>query len=265
MSKNDTVQTVSKSFRILEILSLNPWQGVSEIARSLSSQKSTVYRLLNTLKKEGYIIQDNGTEKYSLSLKLFSLGANMVNNLDVTKAAQPQIIKLSKASSETIHLCTIDNAQIIYLQKVESPHSLQVKMMSRIGQSTPFYCTGVGKVLLAYQSEEMIQTYLNTTDLRRFTDHTITGKNALKAELESVRTRGYAYDDEEHEIGVRCAAAPIFNQAGTIIAALSVSGPTVRIHDGKLIEIRNLVTAAANEISAEMGYLSSMGIVRQEA
>jgi IclR family KDG regulon transcriptional repressor len=254
MTKNDTVQMVSRAFKILEVLSVNPWQGVSELARSLSCQKSTVFRLLNTLKKDGFIIQDKGTEKYSLSLKLFSLGANTVNNLDLTQAAQPMITRLSQASKETIHLCTIDNDQIVYLQKIESPHSLQVIMMSRIGQSTPFYCTGVGKALLAYQSEEKILHYLHHTTLKRFTYRTITDKDALLTELEAVCRSGYAYDNEEHEIGVRCVAAPIFNQAGTIIAALSVSGPTVRIYDGKLTEIRELVTQAAQDISAKMGY-----------
>ena len=255
MAKNgDTVRTVSKAFKILEILSFNPGQGVSDLARSLSSQKSTVFRLLNTLKEEGFVVQDKETEKYSLSLKLFSLGANTVNKLDVTQAAQSVINRLSQESAETIHLCTIDNDQIVYLQKIESRHSLQVIMMSRIGQSTPFYCTGVGKVLMAHQPEERIQRYLRDNTLTRFTGNTIVDKDALKAELNAVRIRGYAYDNEEHELGVRCVAAPIFNQAGAIIAALSVSGPTVRILDDKLVEIRELVTMAAGEISAKMGY-----------
>ena len=262
MAKNDTVQTVSRSFKILEILSLTPWQGVSELARALSCQKSTIFRLLNTLKCEGFVIQDKATEKYSLSLKLFTLGANTVNNLDLTQAARPVVTRLSQESAETVHLCTIDNDQIVYLQKIESPHSLQVIMMSRIGQSTPFYCTGVGKVLMAYQSEEKILRYLKGTFLRRFTDQTITGKEEFLAELEAVRERGYACDNEEHELGVRCVAAPIFSQAGSIIAALSVSGPTVRICDDKLAELKDMVTAAAQDISSKMGYFPSLGIIR---
>ena len=260
MTKNDTVQTVSKAFKILELLSFTPWQGVSELARSLSCQKSTVYRLLNTLKKEGYIIQDKETEKYSLSLKLFSLGANTVNNLDLTEAARPVLTRLSQASKETIHLCTVDNDQIVYLQKIESPHSLQVNMMSRIGQSTPFYCTGVGKMLLAYQPKEKIVRYLDNTELERYTEHTITVKNLLMAELQAIRSSGYACDNEEHELGVRCVAAPIFNQAGDIIAALSVSGPTIRIYDDKMAELKELVITAARNISNQMGYFPSSEI-----
>ena len=257
MAKHDTVQVVSKAFKILEILSIKSWQGVSELARSLSCQKSTIFRILNTLRKEGFIIQDKENEKYALTLKLFTLGATTVNNLDLTQSTRPVIIRLSQASKETIHLCTIDNDQLVYLQKIESPHSLQVNMMSRIGQSTPFYCTGVGKVLLAYQPEEKILLYLRSNSLKRFTANTITKKIALRAELMGVRTKGYAYDNEEHEIGVRCVAAPIFNQAGTVIAALSVSGPTVRINDAKLAEIRQLVVLATKEISAKMGYFAS--------
>ncbi len=252
--KNDTVQTVSNALKILEILSNTPKSGVSELARILCCQKGTVFRLLNTLKKEGYITQDEESEKYSLTLKLFKIGSNTVNNLDFNKTSLPVITRLSKLSSETIHLCTLENGQLVYLQKIESTYALKVAMMSQIGHSTPLYCTGVGKVLLAYQNVEKIQQYLRDTKFEKFTEYTIVDPQDLTIELEKVRSSGIAYDNEEHELGVRCVAAPIFNQTGNTIAALSISGPTVRMVDEKLKLMRELVKNAASEISSKIGY-----------
>ena len=252
--KKDTVQVVSNALKILEILSTAPKCGVSELARTLGCQKGTVFRLLRTLKNEGYITQDDESGKYSLTLKLFKIGSNTVNNLDLNMVSLPIITRLSQLSSETIHLCVIENDQLVYLQKIESTHALKVTMMSRVGQSTPLYCTGVGKVLLAYQNIEKIQRYFQNTKFEKFTEHTIVDQYDLTIELEKVRSTGIAYDNEEHELGVRCVAAPIFNQEGNAIAALSISGPTVRMVNTKLKLMRELVKNAALEISVKIGY-----------
>ena len=252
--KNSSIQTVSNALKILEILSNTPKCGVSELARTLNCQKGSVYRLLSTLKNEGYVKQDAESEKYSLTLKLFKIGFNTINNLDLNKVALPIITQLSKLTSETIHLCVIENDQLVYLQKIESTHALKVAMMSRVGQSTPLYCTGVGKVLLAHQNIEKIKLYLMNTKFQKFTRHTIVDPHKLTIELEKVRISGIAYDNEEHELGVRCVAAPIFDQVGNTIAALSIAGPTVRMLDKKMNLLRDLVKNAASEISAGIGY-----------
>ena len=252
--KQGSVQAVASALKILEVLSATPKCGVSELARTLNCQKGTVFRLLNTLKNEGYITQDEENEKYSLTLKLFKIGSSTVNNLDFNKAALPIITRLSQVSSETIHLCTIENDQLVYIQKIESTYALKVTMLSRIGESTPFYCTGVGKVLLAYQNIEKIQQYIQNTKFQKFTDHTIVDPYDLTLELERIRATGIAHDNEEHELGVKCVAAPIFNQSGNVIAALSISGPSVRMIDEKLKLMRELVKNAAFEISAKIGY-----------
>jgi DNA-binding IclR family transcriptional regulator len=252
--RNNSVQAVSNALKILEILSNTPKYGVSELARILGCQKGSVFRLLSTLKNEGYITQDEENEKYSLTLKLFKIGSNTVNNLDLNTVAFPIITRLSKLTSETIHRCIIENNQLIYLQKIESTHALKVTMMSRVGQSTPLYCTGVGKVLLAYQNIDTIQKYIQSTQFEKFTEHTVVDPQELTIELEKVRSYGIAYDNEEHELGVRCVAAPIFDQEGTILAALSISGPTVRMIDEKLKLMRELVKNATFEISTKLGY-----------
>ena len=255
MIKSNTIQTVSNALRILEIMSYTPECGVSELARTLSCQKGTIFRLLNTLKNEGYIVQDEKSEKYSLTLKLFKVGSNTINDLDFNKVSFPIISRLSKLSSETIHLCVMENDQLVYLHKIESTHELKVAMMSQVGKSTPLYCTGVGKVFLAYQNIEKTQWYLQNTKMEKFTQYTIVNPHELIIELEKVRSAGLSYDNEEHELGVRCVAAPIFNQAGDIIAALSISGPTVRMIDEKLNLFRELIKNSASEISYKMGFI----------
>ncbi|MDL2229335.1 helix-turn-helix domain-containing protein [Treponema sp. OttesenSCG-928-L16] len=255
MKNSDTVQAVSNALKILEILSDSAKGGASDIARAIGCQKSTAFRLLQTLREAGYIVQDETDEKYSLSLKLFRIGSSAVNNLDLNKEALPVITRLSQLTSETIHLCTIDNDQLVYLQKIESTYALKVSMMSRVGQSTPFYCTGVGKVLLAYQDAEKIQHYLRNTMFERFTESTITNSLELAAELERIRVSGFAYDNEEHELGVQCVAAPVFDRQGKILAAVSISGPSIRLANEKLDSFRDLVQSAAREISVKMGFI----------
>jgi len=252
--KNGSIQAVSNTLKILEILSATQKCGISELAKDLDCQKGTVFRLLSTLKNEGYITQDEENKKYSLTLKLFKIGSNMVNSLDLNKVVLPIITRLSELTSETIHLCIMENGQLVYLHKIESTYALKVTMKSRVGQSTPLYCTAVGKVLLAHQSIDTIQRYLKNTQFENFTENTIVEPQDLTIELEKVRSSGIAYDNEEHELGVCCVAAPIFDQTGKILAALSISGPSVRMNDEKLKLMRELVKNAASEISAKVGY-----------
>jgi DNA-binding IclR family transcriptional regulator len=126
-------------------------------------------------------------------------------------------------------------------------------MSSRVGQSAPIYCTGVGKLLLAHAPPEQVERILARGELRRYTEHTITDRAKLAAELEGIRRRGFALDDEEHEVGVRCVAAPVRNNQGAAIAALSISLPSVRLPDSEIPRYRELVTTAAQEISRKIG------------
>ncbi|HSV57108.1 MAG TPA: IclR family transcriptional regulator C-terminal domain-containing protein [Magnetospirillaceae bacterium] len=252
--RNGTVQAVGKAVSILEHLACCGESGVSDLARAIGGQKSTVFRLLATLKDTGYILQDPETERYYLSLKLFRIGSGAIRRLDIDKAALTVVGRLAKMTSETVHLCILDSDQVLYLHKIESTYSLKVAMASRIGGLTPLYCTGVGKTLLAWQDDDYIRKYLRGADLVRHTERTITDPMALASELQKIRLAGYAYDDEEHELGVRCAAAPIFDMHGQIAAALSVSGPSVRLTDRQMETFRELVKDSAAEISSRLGY-----------
>lgn len=250
----DEVQSVVKTLSVLEALAAEGELGLTELAVKVGSHKSTMYRFMCTFCELGYVRRDPETERYSLTLKIFELGTSVYESVSLVKLASPVLARLSASTKETIHLAVLDDSRLVYLSKIESTYALRVSMQSRVGFSAPEYCTGVGKILLAWADAGRLETYLSTCDFARFTDKTITDRLEFAAELQAIRNRGWALDDEEHECGVRCVAAPIRNRNGAVVAALSISGPTVRLVDDRLEVLRGLVIAAALEISGELGY-----------
>lgn len=246
------IRSVDRALTILNILqeSKEPL-GVTEIGLKMGIHKSSVYRILNTLAKKGYVSQDPRTERYSLGLKLVELGMIVLERMEIREIARPHLKFLMEASKEVAHLVALQDGEAIYIDKYEYPGP--VKMASRIGARIPLYCTAVGKVLLAYQSEEYVNNVI-AKGLRRRTPNTITDPTKLKEELEHVRTNGYACDIEENEVGIRCVAAPIFNHLGKVVFACSISGLVMTMTESKIKECAELVRDAGKEISAAIGY-----------
>lgn len=248
------VQSVVKTLNILEALAAEGELGLTELAAKIGSHKSTVYRFMCTFCEMGYARRDPETERFSLTLKVFELGMGVFERINLAKLAAPVLSRLSATTQETIHLAILDDIHLVYLSKVESTHNLRVSMGSRVGLTAPVYCTGVGKVLLAWADPARIQAYLSQCDFQRYTDNTITDRLKFAAELQSIRNQGWAIDNEEHEYGVCCVAAPIRDSKGTVVAALSISGPTIRLDSGRLEVLRGLVISSAKEISQHLGY-----------
>lgn len=253
----DEVQAVARTLRILEVLAAEGELGLTDLAARVGVHKSTLYRFMCTLCDRGYARRDPDTERFSLRLKLFEIGSSVYARLDLVKLAMPTLERLSSATQETVHLAILDDGQLVYLSKIESPRSLRVSMQSRVGLTAPAYCTGIGKALLAWSDTEFLEGYLKRCEFVRYTEHTIPDRLRLAAELQTIRNRGWAMDDEEHEYGVRCVAAPVREKGGGVVAALSIAGPTVRMGRGRLESTRTLVCEAADEISAALGYSRS--------
>jgi IclR family KDG regulon transcriptional repressor len=253
MAGLEPVKAVNKTICLLEALAQEKELGVTDLAERAGMHKSTVYRFLSSLKELGYVRQNAANERYSLTLKLFELGSSVLGRMELWEQAHPILEQLAEQTHETIHLAVLDDGSLVYLGKIESTQALRVSMSSRIGQSAPTYCTGVGKLLLAYAPPEQVERILKREGLRRFTDHTITDRSLLAKELESIRQNGFAIDDEEHEVGVRCVAAPVRNRHGATIAALSISLPSVRLPNSEIPRFREFVTTAAGEISRRIG------------
>jgi IclR family KDG regulon transcriptional repressor len=253
-NKPDEVQAVARTLRILEVLAAEAELGLTDLADRVGMHKSTLYRFMSTLCDLGYAHRDPGTERFSLKLKIFEIGASVYARLDLVKLAAPCLERLSSATQETVHLAILDDGQLVYLSKIESTRALRVSMQSRVGMTAPAYCTGVGKALLAWTDTEFLDGYLKRCHFVPYTEKTIPDRLRLAAELQIIRNRGWAVDDEEHEYGVRCVAAPVRENGGAVVAALSISGPTIRMGPDRLESVRSLVCEAADEISAALGH-----------
>ena len=239
----DSVSSVLKVFGILQALGEEREIGITELSQRVMMSKSTVYRFLQTMKTLGYVAQEGESEKYSLTLKLFELGARALQNVDLIRSADIQMREISRLTKETIHLGALDEDSIVYIHKIDSMYNL--RMYSRIGRRNPLYSTAIGKVLLAWRDR---------VEYKRSTERTITSTEALLPVLDQVREQGYGEDNEEQEEGLRCIAVPVFDRFGVVIAGLSISFPTLRFSEERLQEYVAMLHTAARKISAQMGY-----------
>ncbi|MFZ5754491.1 MAG: IclR family transcriptional regulator [Bacillota bacterium] len=253
MDNGNHIRSVVKALSIIDILAAARGElALAEIAIQLNQAKSTVYGILATLRDFGYVEQSPFTGKYKLGLRLFEVGSVVANRWDVRGAAAPHIQKLVEVLQETVHLVVLDKGEVLYIDKRESSQSLRI--VSQIGIRLPAYCTGVGKVLLAYLPTCEIRRIIGGKALQSFTNKTITDFRKLEAELARIRELGYAVDNEEFMDGLRCIAAPIRDYNAKVCSAVSVSGPVSRFSGENFTRAVTLVTQTAAAISADLGF-----------
>lgn len=254
---NNLVQTIERTSLILDILGQSP-QGISirDLSEKIKLPKGTTHRLISSLTYLGYARQDPKTRNYFLGLKLVELGNLLLSQLDLRKEAEPFIRDLAERTKETVHMVFLDRGEIVYIDKVELDHNPSgLRMASRVGLRNPAHSSAVGKVLLSHLSEEELDDLLVEKGLPKRTENTITDRVKLKEHLKVVRTLGYAVDDEENERGIRCVAAPIFNEMGRAVAAISISGPAFRITKKVIQEtLKKEVMETAFKISERLGF-----------
>ena len=249
----DTVQSVERTLSILEVLSdYSEGLGVTDISEKVELHKSTVYRLLSTLINKDYVTQDKETNRYKITFKLYELGNKRIEKMNILSASKLYSKKLMESVNEVVHLVVREGNKIVYIDKVEANNT--IRMASSIGKRSPMYCTSVGKAILAYLPVQEVEEVWNISKVEKLTKYTITNFEDLNRELNMVKEKGYAIDNEENEMGVRCVGAPIFNRFGEIEGAISISGPAIRITDEKLETMANEVIKHANLISMELGY-----------
>ncbi len=249
----ELVQSVDRTLTLLEVLSdYSDGLGITEISDLVGLHKSTVHRLLSTLIYKGYVVQDEESSKYKITFKLFELGSKKVHKLDLLKISRPYTKMLMESVNEVVHLIIREETDIVYIDKVEANNT--ISMASRIGKRNPLYCTATGKAILAFLPEDEVLKVWNSSKIVKLTKNTNIDFILFKKELQEVKKNGYAIDDEENEMGVKCVGAPIFNMSGDVVAAISVSGPITRITDEKIDFISNEVIKTTNLISKEMGY-----------
>jgi IclR family KDG regulon transcriptional repressor len=237
---------------VLEALADEKQLGVSELAVRLDIHKSTVYRFLSSLQTLGYVRQNEENEKYVLSFKILDLAGRILAGIDVRQAARPIMEQISDKTRETVHLATLDQDEVIYIDKIDSSQPL--RMHSYVGQKIPIHASALGKVLLAWGPERLLGDLLKKGNLKRFTDTSITEPEALRKEIQKIHGQGFAEDREESVPGVRCVAAPIRNADGSAVAAISISLPVLRYIKGKMPTLQKMVCEGAIQISERMGF-----------
>jgi len=251
---NYPIKVLTKTFAVLETLLENKSpMSMSEISEKLNFYPSTVHRILDTLKYGGYVEQNPNNQKYQLGLKLIELGMAKINQIDLVKEAGPFLKELAKNCNETVHLAILEDINVLYLAKEES--SQTIRMISYVGKRAPLHCTGLGKVLLANLPLQDRDKIIDRIELSRLTKNTITDKVKLCEELDMIKEKGFALDEEENENDVRCIAAPIRDYKGKVIAAISVSSPVYRLNKIKQDYIKEALINASQDISSCIGFI----------
>ncbi|MGQ9778952.1 MAG: IclR family transcriptional regulator [Bacillota bacterium] len=251
-----SVRSVKRALQILSLFNPNKMEwGITEMSRALGVAKSVVHRLVTTFEQEGFLVQNPENGKYRLSIKLFELGSLVITTMDLRRIALPLVEELSRRCGETVHVGILDGTDVISIEEAETVHTLRPAIF--IGKRAPLYCTAIGKALLAFLPKAERKRIIGLIRFTRFTPNTITDPESLEKELAAVRMRGYAVDDEEHDIGVRCVGVPILGRQGDAVASVSISGPSVRITREKIPVLAEELKRTALDISRAMGYTGS--------
>lgn len=249
-----TVQSVERTLDIVEALSSNKdGIGVTELSKALNLHKSTVHRLLTTLMVRKYVEQDSETGKYRLSVKLFELGNAVLSKLNMRTHAIPFLRELRERYGETVQLSIVDQNEVLYIDVLESNEKIGVK--AKIGERAPLYCTAAGKVYLAYLPEERIYEVIKEAEFKPFTSRTLTTRDALKAQLQGAREKGWSVDDGEFEEDLRCVSAAIRNYRGRVIACISIPVPASRFTIAAMEDLGRAVKETADKISYSVGFM----------
>lgn len=242
-------QSLERALQALEDLADGP-VSIGEIARRLDVHHSTALRMLHTLRSRDFVDkQEDG--RYRLASGLFSLGFRALEQIDLRTIAAPHIRALSERTTETVHLGVIEKNNVVYIDKVESHHP--VRMYSRVGILAPLYCTGIGKVILAFLDEDRREQLVGAIPFERHTDRTLITPDQLREDLDLSHQRGFARDDEEHETGIHCVAAPLFGVDGSVVGAISLSAPTSRVDRERLLSFVPDLLEHSAAISSELG------------
>jgi DNA-binding IclR family transcriptional regulator len=249
------IRSLERALRLLEALSDgNTWK-LSELSDRLGLNSSTAYRLLATLLENDYVERDKLSGGYRIGLACLEL-ARAYNRGDIRQNARPAMESLRDRTKESVHLGILNGWEVVYLEKLDGLHAIGL-MSSRVGGRAPSYCTGLGKMLLAHQDAEKARQHFEETGLHGYTDVTITDLDQLMNHMVQVREQNYALDLAEHEREVHCIAAPVHDVDGSVVAAISISGPAARIDvEDSGQDLIYMVQQAAAEISHRLGYIS---------
>lgn len=247
-------QSIEKMFEIIEAMADSKGSmRLKDISIEVNYPASTVLRMLSSLMENGYVTQDSETSKYSLSLKFCRIGEAVKSQFRIREIVRPFLVELSERCLESACLAIEHDMTVVYLDVVEGQDKM-LRTLQRIGKNAPLHSTGIGKLLLLNYDSAALDGFIMARGLQQLTCNTITTKEALLTELDSVRNLGYAFDNEECELGAKCIAAPIHDYSGKVIAGISISGPISRMNPDNSKNIIQNLLEISDSISEKLGY-----------
>ena len=250
--KGESASSIGRVFAILGAIGDSGQIGISELSQRLGMSKTTVHRVVQTLKALGYVTQEIETERYRLTIRLFELGAKALESVDLVREADVEMRRIGAVTREAVHLGAFDEDAIIYIHKIDADYGL--RMQSRIGRRNPLHSTAIGKVLLAWMDPADAREVLSHVEFRKSTQKTLSSAEAVLSILPRVREQGYGEDNEEQEEGLQCLAVPVFDRFGRVIAGLSISFPTMRCGADTKSHYVTLLRQSGLAISTRLGY-----------
>jgi len=250
---NYTIQSVSHALDVIEQFNGERDElGVTELSKRLKLHKNNVFRLLATLEARGYIEQNKATDNYRLGIRCLQLGQNYLGQIGLLRQARPILETVARSSHEMAFVAVLRRGAVIPLDAVESDQA--VRLVARVGDALPLHCTAVGKVHLAFASEDELRELLSD-DLPKFTDRTIGDRPALTQKLKQIATQGYAVEAGEFAVDASAVAAPVRDYTRNVVGSLAIAGPSYRVSDERIkSEIAPLIVKAAADLSSRLGY-----------
>lgn len=249
------IQSLERGITTLLFLSKRRTAGVTEVAKELDVNKSTAFRILETLASFNMVVQDQATAKYKLGPGILRLSDQLVKGLNIISVAKPLMIRLVNETGESSHLCMLSNDSAVVIEQIMTDSRLTVS--AKIGNTEPVYCSSVGKCLIAFCDREKRESIISNIELVPFTKNTITDREKLLFELDLIVERGYAVDDGEMSEDIICIAAPVYNHEGRVLYSIGISGPKSRIKGNGIRILAEKIIYTAGKISEQLGYIQN--------
>ena len=253
--ESDTILgTLDKGLHVLIVLSEAPGSGLTltELCAQVGMHRTTMFRILATLQTRDFVTRDEDSGRYQIGLRVLGLASGLLRRLDIRQIARPVLQELRQRTQELVYLTVLDHGEVVTVESFDS--NQMISLRADIGDRRPAYCSASGKAILAYLPEAEVDRIL-AAGMPALTQRTITSPAVMHHHLAEIRSRGFAFDDEERMEGLRCVAAPIFNADGYALGATSIAVPLMRAPWPRLHELAHEITVAASEISQQLGHV----------
>jgi IclR family acetate operon transcriptional repressor len=250
-SGGTTIQALDRGLTVLRTLAEENGRGLSDLAQILDLPVSTLHRILLTLEGQRFVRFDEPTQTWNIGVEAFRTGSRFLRQTNLLETGRPAMRRLMEATGETANMAIPDGGEVVFIGQVETHQP--IRAFFRPGTRSPLHASGIGKALLSSLPRREAERRLAQTGLERFTDKTLTSAEALSADLEAAARRGWAIDDEERYLGMRCVAATIFDSFGDPVGGISVSGPTARLDAAAMAVLGPTVLRAAQDVSESIG------------